>query len=135
MKIITLSDTECGGKPTAYAAVLYGTNAFEIQGHVRRALVENWRYGEDAASGVANDDELLHNLKSCGFSWIKERILVEITEVYKFDNAQEKQQDGEVFMIGLNGGAVRIAVGDGPLRSNRNYYERVVRDAMRFYLL
>ena len=81
MKIITLSDTECGGKPTAYAAVLESLGAIEIASHVRSALEENWRYGEGVASYIASDPEMISNLRSSGFSWIRERILVEITDV------------------------------------------------------
>lgn len=135
MNIITLSEPDCGGKPTAYAAILESLGSIEIASHVRSALEENWRYGNDAASSIASDPEMMSNLRSSGFCWIRERILVEITEVDKFPDEQEKKRDAEVFMICFNGGMIRIDSGKGPYRSDRNYYERVVRDAMRFYLL
>lgn len=84
MKIITVSDTECIGKPTKYCAVIVGNEkAHELECHARNGIracgadPENFRTGHVFPRAA----DLNHYLKHHGFVWIAERFLVEITDV------------------------------------------------------
>lgn len=82
MKIITLSEPDCGGKPTAYAAIVEREGKVELASHVKSALENCWKYGEEMAEAASSGD-VLQLLKERGFAWIDGRILVELTDVDK----------------------------------------------------
>ena len=134
MKIITLSEPGCGGKPTGYCAVLESEGATPISMHIRSALETVWHYGEGVACHAVSG-KVMRGLKERGFAWIDGRILVELNQVDKFDNENGKKTYAEMFVIGLNNGTIKIEVERAPVGVDRKWAEGVVRDALRFYMM
>lgn len=134
MKIITLSDTEWGGKPTEYAAVVENEDSEGLAAYITSALEEKWRYGKDAARAVVHG-EFMRILKERGFAWIAERILVELTDVDKFDDESDKKIHAEIVMMGLNSGMVKFSVKYAPAGVDARFVDGVVRDALKFYMM
>ena len=70
MKIITIAETECGGKPTIYAAEVANTNFDTLLEHMKKGLPKQEILDEDVDA-----------LKEQGYTWIAERYCVEVTEI------------------------------------------------------
>ena len=134
MKVITLSEPACGGKPTGYCAVAETEGNIALAAHIKSALVDVWHYGEVMANRAVSG-YVMRGLKERGFAWIDERILVELNHVDKFDDENGKKINAEMFVIGLNNGTIKIDVGRGPVGMYRKWAECVVRDALKFYMM
>ena len=132
MKIITLSEPDCGWKPTGYCAVAESERKAELAAHIKSALVDVWHYGEGMADHAVSGD-VMQGLKKRGFAWIDERILVELNQVDKFDNEKVKETSAEMLVIGLNNGTIKIDVNRAPDGVDKKFLESVVRDALKFY--
>lgn len=134
MKIITLSEPDCGGKPTGYCAVAESEGNIELAAHIKSALVDVWHYGKGMADNAVSG-YVMRGLKERGFAWIDERIIVELSKVDKFDDENGKKTYAEMFVIGLNNGTIKIDVGRSPVVVNKKWAEGVVRDALKFYMM
>lgn len=134
MKIITLSEPDCGGKPTGYCAVAESEGNIELAAHIKSALVDVWHYGEGMADNAVSG-YVMQVLKERGFAWIDERILVELNQVDKFDDENGKKTYAEMLVIGLNNGTIKIEVERAPVGVDRKWAEGVVRDALKFYMM
>ena len=134
MKVITLSEPDCGGKPTGYCAVAESEGNIELAAHIKRALVDVWHYGEGMADNAVSG-YVMRGLKERGFAWIDERILVELNQVDKFDDENGKNTYAEMLVIGLNNGTIKIEVERAPVGVDMKWAEGVVRDALKFYMM
>ena len=82
MEIITISEPDCGKKPTRYAATSDWTRGFmRLRKPIIDGLVKGWSIDEGVATAIAEDHDALCQLQSDGYCWFRERWLVEITEV------------------------------------------------------
>ena len=70
MKIITIAETECGGKPTIYATEIADTNFDTLLEHMKKGLPNQEILDKDVDA-----------LKEQGYTWIAERYCVEVTEI------------------------------------------------------
>lgn len=77
-KILTISEPDCGGKPTGYAVEIPNDNRDTIKAEVRKGLVKGWYYTDGMAESAASDAEL-DAVKENGYGWLGERFLVEVT--------------------------------------------------------
>lgn len=81
MKILTISEPYCSGKPTRFATVLPNDDPGTLKDAIVRGLVEGW----DERKGVAImriDDEDLQDLRELGYAWLSDlRFLVETTDL------------------------------------------------------
>ena len=134
MKVITLSEPDCGGKPTGYCAVAESEGNIALAAHIKSALVDVWHYGEVMANRAVSG-YVMRGLKERGFAWIDERILVELNQVDKFDDENGKKTYAEMLVIGLNNGTIKIDVERAPVGVDRKWAEGVVRDALKFYMM
>lgn len=134
MRIITLSEPDCGGKPTGYCAVAESEGNIELAAHIKSALMDVWHYGKGMADNAVSG-YVMRGLKERGFAWIDERILVELNHVDKFDDENGKKINAEMFVIGLNNGTIKIDVERAPVGVDRKWAEDVVRDALKFYMM
>lgn len=81
MKILTISEPECGGKPTGFATVLPNGDPVTMKGAIVRGLVEVWDEREGVAIMRISDEDLEH-LRKFGFVWLSDyRFLVETTNL------------------------------------------------------
>lgn len=75
-QIITISEPECGAKPTLYAALLKHVNKSALKRHVANGLKE---------AGVEIGDEELADvvcsLYDDDYAWYDERFLIEVTQL------------------------------------------------------
>ena len=118
MKIITLSEPDCGGKPTGYCAVAESEGNIELAAHIKSALVDVWHYGEGMADNAVS-----------GY------VMRELNHVDKFDDENGKKINAEMFVIGLKNGTIKIDVGRAPVGMDRKWAEAVIRDALKFYMM
>ncbi len=75
-QIITISEPECGAKPTLYAALLKHVNKSAIKRHVANGLKE--------ACVEIGDKELadvVDSLYDDDYAWYDERFLIEVTQL------------------------------------------------------
>jgi len=79
MKIITIAETECGGKPTIYAAEVANTNFDTLLEHMKKGLPNCEILDEDVDA-----------LKEQGYTWIAERFCVEVTEIGEGTDTDEE---------------------------------------------
>jgi hypothetical protein len=79
MKIITIAETECGGKPTIYAAEIANTNFDTLLDHMKKGLPKQEILDEDVDA-----------LKEQGYTWIAERYCVEVTEIGEGTDTKEE---------------------------------------------
>lgn len=73
MEIITVSEPECGAKPTLYMAVINDRHKDTIARHLKQGL-----------SSFVNDADIMYVarfLSANDYAWIRERYLIEITEL------------------------------------------------------
>ena len=75
-QIITISEPECGAKPTLYAALLKHVNKSALKSHVKNGLNE---------SGVEIGDndlaDVVDRLYDYDYAWHDERFLIEVTQI------------------------------------------------------
>ena len=79
-KVITIRDTECGGKPTIYAAEVEGTNFDTLLAHMKKGLPQQEIFDEDVDA-----------LKEQGYTWIAERYCVEIIYIGEGTDTDEDE--------------------------------------------
>ena len=79
MKIITIAETECGGKPTIYATEIADTNFDTLLSHMKKGLPNCEILDEDVDA-----------LKEYGYTWIAERFCVEVTELGEGTDTNEE---------------------------------------------
>lgn len=77
-EIITISETECGGKPTIYAEYLTDNSFDTLLSHMKKGLPNCEILDEDVDA-----------LKEQGYTWIAERYCVEVTEIGEGTETQE----------------------------------------------
>lgn len=77
-KILTIAEPECCGKPTGFAAVIPNENFDTLMEMVLKGLQDEWFYTESVARATVIDEDI-DALKEQGYTWIKERFLVEVT--------------------------------------------------------
>lgn len=133
MKIITLSEPDCGGKPTAYCAVAESDGKLALAAHIKRALENEWSYGEGVADAAVTDD-VIQLLKERGFAWIDERILVELTKVDKYDYEKSRSLDAEMVLVNLDNGMVGVRSTNRD-KVDERWAAQVVKDALKFYMM
>lgn len=133
MKIITLSEPDCGGKPTGYCAVVESEGKIALAAHVKNALVDVWRYGEGVADHAVSGD-VMSGLKERGFAWIDERILVELTKVDKYDYEKSRSLDAEMVLVNLDNGMVGVRSTNRD-KVDERWAAQVVKDALKFYMM
>lgn len=81
MDIITVSEPECGGKPTVYAAILEDMDKKTIKRHLKKGFIEGFVrpvvIGESAINSAVN--ELVEDY----YAWVGlgQEYLVEITDI------------------------------------------------------
>lgn len=93
MKIITMSEPECGGKPTGYAAIIPNGNRDTAKRHILMGLQKGWHTTESLAESMVTEDDL-DNLKAQGYTYLDgwKTILVEITTL---DEEKDETDGGE----------------------------------------
>ena len=77
-KILTISEPDCGGKPTGYAVTILNSNRNTLKTAVCKGLIKGWYYSEGMADTAIGEAEL-DALKENGYCWLGERFLVEVT--------------------------------------------------------
>ena len=75
-QIITISDPECGAKPTLYAALLSHVNKSALKRHVANGLKE-----ADVEIGDKELADIVDILYDDGYAWYDERFLIEVTQL------------------------------------------------------
>lgn len=79
MKIFTISEPECGGKPTGFASVIKNDNRSTLKEQVVKGLVEAWFFTESMAERFASEGDM-DALHECGYLWSSDgRFLFEVT--------------------------------------------------------
>ena len=79
MKIITISEPDCGAKPTGYAAQIPNDNRETLREHIERGLVEGWFMSEEMAKKAASEEDL-DDLRASWYTYLcGGRFLVEVT--------------------------------------------------------
>ena len=81
MEIITISEPDCGVKPTGYAAAIKDRGFSELRKHIAKGLETGWGIGEGVALAIAEEHDALRQLQKDGYCWHREKWLVEINEV------------------------------------------------------
>jgi len=81
MEIITISEPDCGAKPTGYAAEIDGRGFSELRDNIIAGLGTGWGVDEGVAAAIAEDHDALRQLQSDGYCWFREKWLVEIIEI------------------------------------------------------
>jgi hypothetical protein len=81
MEIITVSEPDCGVKPTGYAAAIKDRGFSELRKHIVKGLGIGWGVQESVGEAIAEDHDALALLQCTGFCWFREKWLVEVTEV------------------------------------------------------
>lgn len=81
MEIITISEPDCGTKPTGYAAAIKDRGFSELRKHIVKGLGTGWGVKESVGEAIAEDHDALCQLQSDGYCWFREKWIVEITEV------------------------------------------------------
>ena len=77
-KILTISEPNCGGKPTGYAVPIPNDNFKTLETEVLKGLVKGWHFTEGMARAVVIDEDI-DSLKAQGYTYLQERFLVEVT--------------------------------------------------------
>lgn len=134
MKIITVSDTECGDKPTKYCAVIVGNaKTHELECHVRNGIracgadPENLRAGH--VLPIAAD--LCNDLKHNGYVWIAERFLVEITDVDAPWQSYRRSLMFELALKCIENGMISVSERASLPEMHRGWAEETIEDALR----
>ena len=76
MQIITISEPECGAKPTLYAALLKHVNKSALKRHVVNGLKE-----ADVEIGDKELADVVDSLYDDDYAWYDERFLIEVTQL------------------------------------------------------
>lgn len=75
-QIITISEPECGAKPTIYAALLKHVNKSALKRHVANGLKE-----ADVEIGDKELADVVDSLYDDDYAWYDERFLIEVTQL------------------------------------------------------
>lgn len=75
-QIITISEPECGAKPTLYAALLKHVNKSALKRHVANGLKE-----ADVEIGGEELADVVDSLYDDDYAWYDERFLIEVTQL------------------------------------------------------
>lgn len=75
-QIITISEPECGAKPTLYAALLKHVNKSALKRHVANGLKE-----ADVEIGDKELADVVDSLYDDDYAWYDERFLIEVTQI------------------------------------------------------
>ena len=75
-QIITISEPECGAKPTIYAALLKHVNKSALKRHVENGLKE-----ADVEIGDKELADVVDSLYDDDYAWYDERFLIEVTQL------------------------------------------------------
>ena len=75
-QIITISEPECGAKPTIYAALLKHVNKSALKRHVANGLKE-----ADVEIGDEELADVVDSLYDDDYAWYDERFLIEVTQL------------------------------------------------------
>lgn len=75
-QIITISEPECGAKPTLYAALLKHVNKSALKRHVANGLKE-----ADMEIGDEELADVVDSLYDDDYAWYDERFLIEVTQL------------------------------------------------------
>lgn len=75
-QIITISEPECGAKPTLYAAFLNHVNKSALKRHVENCLNEY-----DVEIGYDELADVIDRLYDDDYAWYDERFLIEVTQI------------------------------------------------------
>lgn len=75
-QIITISEPECGAKPTLYAALLKHVNKSALKRHVVNGLKE-----ADVEIGDKELADVVDSLYDDDYAWYDERFLIEVTQL------------------------------------------------------
>ena len=75
-QIITISEPECGAKPTLYAALLKHVNKSALKRHVANGLKE-----ADVEIGDEELADIVDSLYDDDYAWYDERFLIEVTQL------------------------------------------------------
>ena len=79
MKILTISETDCGGKPTGFATIVPNCNSDTIKSAIVRGLMEAWYFNETMARMAVTEDVPQH-VRESGYAYLSDdRFLVEVT--------------------------------------------------------
>ena len=79
--VFTISEPDCGAKPTGYAAEIDGRGFSELRDNIIAGLGTGWGVDEGVAAAIAEDHDALRQLQSDGYCWFREKWLVEIIEI------------------------------------------------------
>ena len=77
-KILTISEPNCGGKPTGYAVPIPNDNFKTLETEVLKGLVKGWHFTDGMARAVVIDEDI-DALKAQGYTYLQERFIVEVT--------------------------------------------------------
>lgn len=77
-KILTISEPNCGGKPTGYAVPIPNDNFKTLETEVLKGLVKGWHFTEGMARAVVIDEDI-DALKEQGYTYLQDRFIVEVT--------------------------------------------------------
>lgn len=75
-QIITISEPECGAKPTLYATLLKHVNKSALKRHVVNGLKE-----ADVEIGDKELADVVDSLYDDDYAWYDERFLIEVTQL------------------------------------------------------
>lgn len=94
-KILTISEPDCGGKPTGYAVEITNENRDTLAAEIRKGLQKGWYLIEKMAEDAVTED-VMDSLKSQGYAYIGERFLVEVT-ILDEDETKKKSTKTPVY--------------------------------------
>lgn len=77
-KILTISEPNCGGKPTGYAVAIRNANFKTLETEILKGLVKGWHFTEGMARATLIDEDV-DALKEQGYTYLQERFIVEVT--------------------------------------------------------
>ena len=130
MKIITVSDMECGDKPTKYCAILVNHRMVdELDQHVKAGIRA---CGEDPEKFSKRDIGVAWcNAQDRGYGWLAERFLVEITDVDAPWQSYRRALMFELALKCIENGMICVSERANLPEMHRGWAEETIKDALR----
>lgn len=87
-EIITISDSECGAKPLIYAAVLDDRKHSTIKKHLKKGFEKECMFPVKLKEREVL--EVITELWEDNYSWVRNRYVVEVSDLYETKRRKKK---------------------------------------------
>ena len=87
-EVITISDPECGAKPLIYAAVLDDRRHSTIKKHLKRGFEKECMFPVELKEREVL--EVITELWEDNYSWVRNRYLVEVSDLHETKRRNKK---------------------------------------------